>query len=75
MLQIDHQNDLVLGGFSPHLLFFSEEIKQRAQIRTQQQPFFTFTLFSVPVTCGCLYNFHVNKQHSQATGLPDVTGL
>lgn len=75
VLQIDHQNDLVLGGFSPHLLYFSEDIKQRVQSRTQQQPFVTFTLFSVPVNCDCLCHFHVNKRHSQATDLPDVTGL
>lgn len=75
VLQIDHQKDLVLDGFSSHLLFFSEEIKPRAQIITQQHKVFIFILFSVPMNCGCLYNFHVNKPYSQATDLPDVTGL
>lgn len=31
MLQIDHQNDLVLGGFSPHLLYFSEDNGRREE--------------------------------------------
>lgn len=75
VLQIDHRKDLVSDGFSSHLLFFSEEIKQRVQIRTQRYKAFIFILFSVPMNCGCLYNFHVNKRYSQATDLPDVTGL
>lgn len=75
VLQIDHRNGLALGGFSSHLLFFSEEIQQGFQIITQQQSFLAFTLFSVPLNCGCLYNFHVNKRYNQATDLPDATGL
>lgn len=74
MLQIDHQNDLVLNGVpSP---YFSKEIKQRAQIIAQLHTFFfTFNLFSVPMKCRHLDYFHVNKRYAQSFYLSEGTGL